>query len=85
MLIDPNNPIIDWLLPRRCLVCIDDLAYGLICQACRSFCNLCPNQTAFSGDRLGAFFYFELSMRKVILEAKFKRSSAALHLLTNLI
>lgn len=83
MLFDINNPITDWFFPRRCLVCAEDISVGEMCDSCYSFCHRCP--ALFDSEKHNALFYFELTIKEIIKNAKFYKNSAHLHLLYRLI
>lgn len=82
MLLNLNNSVTDWLFPRRCLACSADIATGHLCVSCRSFCH----RTKFNvANEHHAVFYFEMTIKEIIKNAKFNKSSNHLYLLYQLL
>lgn len=71
MIFDATNPVINWIFPRRCLVCDHDIQSDLICSACASSCNRCPNPLDIESRRVRSLFYFELTIRSIVTRTKY--------------
>jgi competence protein ComFC len=78
-----NNAVSDWLFPRRCLLCDDDIKQEAICVACESFCYL--SSMKFNSHKYPAIFLFEMSIKELIKGAKFNKNIAYLYILENLL
>jgi len=84
-MIDLKNSVADWLFPRRCFLCETDIAHDELCVACLSLCNACPNPEFIKTKKIAALFYFEFTIRKLLKEAKYKKSNLAIFVLFKLI
>ena len=67
-----NKPIIDWLFPKRCLVCFTDISHGDMCVSCREFCHRSPQRIDIHDHN--SVFLFELTVKKIIKNAKFYKN-----------
>lgn len=85
MLINFTNPFIDWVFPRRCLACGNDVAEEDICSDCFDLCHHNLNQTLFNDKNYAYLFYYELTIKELIKKVKFHRELLACHLLLKLI
>lgn len=84
MLVQIQNPIADWLLPNRCLVCAIDLSSDTICAPCRSFCHTYPKKILDKQNHIGVF-WFELTIKNIIKRAKFNGNTLHIHVLNKLL
>lgn len=79
-----TNPILDWLLPKRCVLC-DDMVYELsICDSCRSLINIYPNPMSGEKRAIISLFYYESAMKDLIKQAKFNKELVSTRLLLHL-
>ncbi len=84
-MIDLNNSLADWLLPRRCYVCEIDMGHSELCISCLSLCNACPNAGFLGTTKVASLFYFEFTIKKLLKAAKYTHDNGAIYLLFKLI
>jgi competence protein ComFC len=76
----------DIFLPKRCALCHKDCEHLLLCEACLSLCHQCPTGSfIFEKDQIGAFFFYECSVRDLLKGAKFNNNIVHAHLLFKLL
>lgn len=85
MLIDVTNPITEWIFPRRCLLCGVDIANAHICDSCLSLCNKAPITAMSNGNEKRAVFFYELSIKRLMIKAKYYHGMNHAHVLMSLI
>lgn len=78
------NPLSDWVFPRRCFICNQDVSTGNVCASCESMFNKCPNYFSIE-KKTSALFYFELSMKTLIKDIKYRRKIPHVQILQGLI
>lgn len=80
-MLDVTNQITNWIFPRRCLVCSADIEGASLCLTCRSLITLATKSTALVHDKRPALFFYEGVVRRLLVNAKFQRSTHAAHTL----
>ena len=86
MLKDSFRSVVNIFFHPRCVLCESDAIEGSLCDVCTSLCSLYPSH-AFNTlkDEYGALFYYEFSMKKLIIKIKFFRGISQSHALIRLI
>jgi competence protein ComFC len=84
-MIEIKNPVADWLFPRRCFTCGQDIYQQEFCISCLSLCHDCPNPDFLGSTNIAALFYFEFTMKKLLKAAKYRKNNLAIYLLFKLI
>lgn len=81
---DISNPIIDMLLPRKCFSCDRAIDREHLCVVCSSMCHACEAPCLNAHTNMSSVFYYDLTIKKLIINAKFKRDIGSFFLLISL-
>lgn len=85
MLINITNPFIDWMFPKRCLICDADEPRMHMCRICLMQCHRNQCQTFSINGEQAFLFHFELSIGKIIRKAKYNNDILSAHILCALV
>lgn len=85
MLIELHNPIFDWLFPKRCLVCDQDMKMGEVCDPCISLISHHEKMPLAIDHHPMALFYYEHTIRELVKNAKYYNQTTSIHVLMKLV
>lgn len=85
MLANITNPFIDWIFPKRCLICDADEPDLPMCRLCLMQCHRNNNQSFTKNGSNAFLFHFELSIRKAIKNAKYNNHLCSAHMVCTMV